>query len=132
MYGVVVLAALGALACVQETEERSSPRGESFTIRAGESVGIEGTGIEVRFEDVLQDSRCPPAVECIRAGEAVVELSVAADGGEAHRLELEVPPGGGAEGSYEGHRIRIVSLEPPASATRRLERKDYVLELVVD
>jgi len=131
--GLLGLAAvLVLLACPPQDGERSASLGETATLRVGDSVTVEGESLEVSFDDVLRDSRCPPDVQCIRAGEAVVVLTVTGDGGEGHRLELEVPPGGGAASSYRDHRIRIVSLEPPASATRRIERKDYVLELVVD
>lgn len=50
--------------------------GQDFTLAFGKSAAIEGTGITVTFEDVLEDSRCPNDVDCIQAGNARIQLAV--------------------------------------------------------
>ena len=130
---LAIVTALGLLACGgQKDDEKSASVGEGVIMRIGDSVTVVDGGLQVRFEDVVRDSRCPPDVQCIRAGEAVVVLGVTTSDGTSTRLELEVPPGGGAETTLEGHQIRVVSLEPPASSGEPLEPDAYVIDLVVE
>jgi formyltetrahydrofolate synthetase len=76
-----ILAALtifAALACSNvEVESESSKLGETFSLKANESKKMTDnqTSIEAKITKIA-DSRCPEGVQCIRAGEALVTLSL--------------------------------------------------------
>jgi len=73
MRAFLVFLAVAALGCGGPTEV---DLGQDFTLAFGKSAAIEGTGITVTFEDVLEDSRCPNDVDCIQAGNARIQLAV--------------------------------------------------------
>lgn len=63
------------LACATSTSE--VPLGELFSLTPGKIAVVDG--VQITFVRVGQDSRCPPDVQCIWAGDAEVKLSVAGD-----------------------------------------------------
>ena len=73
MRAFLVFLVVAALGCGGPTEV---DLGQDFTLAFGKSAAIEGTGITVTFEDVLEDSRCPNDVDCIQAGNARIQLAV--------------------------------------------------------
>jgi len=50
--------------------------GKDFTLRPGESIRLAGTRSILKFVAVPEDSRCPPQVQCIWAGNAKLSLSL--------------------------------------------------------
>jgi hypothetical protein len=58
------------------------PLDTRFTLAPGETAGIEGAGIRVRFNAVDGDSRCPADVLCIQGGDARVQISVLSSDGQ--------------------------------------------------
>jgi hypothetical protein len=100
---------------------------ESLTLRVGESARVEATDLTVSFEEVSSDSRCPKDVNCIQAGEAVIQLAVRTGADERTLLEFAVPPGGGsAAKSFKSFRVTVVELHPERLSTHSIESSDYV------
>jgi hypothetical protein len=63
--------------------------GENVTLLLGETAQVASKDISVRFSRLVSDSRCPPEMVCIWAGEAVVELTLSEPGrGERTTVEL--------------------------------------------
>ena len=56
----------------------------------GETLQIND--IEIKFVQVLSDSRCPKNVTCVRAGEAVVLVDVFKNGKKIEQKELKFTP----------------------------------------
>lgn len=48
-------------------------------------------GAGLRYVEVVADSRCPPGVNCIRAGDAEVRFEVEMASGEVRPLTLNTP-----------------------------------------
>ena len=81
------------------------------------------------FLEVLEDSRCPKGVNCIRAGEARVRIRLA-DGQEA---TLTIPAGSEKQlptFTSAAGRVRVLGLEPYPSADQK-RPGDGRYELVV-
>jgi hypothetical protein len=51
-----------------------------FELKVGQSAVIESEDIEVSFERVVQDSRCPSDVTCIWEGQATIGVFTQAEG----------------------------------------------------
>jgi hypothetical protein len=67
-----------AFACSNvEVESEASKLGEVFSLKANESKRLTDnqTTIEAKVTKIA-DSRCPEGVQCIRAGEVVVTMSI--------------------------------------------------------
>ena len=50
--------------------------GEAFTMRPGETAYSSDGMFTLRFDSVLEDSRCPEGMMCIWAGQAVIALTI--------------------------------------------------------
>ena len=79
--------------------------GETFEVQRGGAVLVDGQ--RLRFEGVVNDSRCPADVDCIRAGEAVATFTFV--GSRAiGPLRLQIP----------GFATAETAPQPEQSATR--------------
>lgn len=87
--------------------------GSPFTLTRGQSAEVGGQ--TVRFDAVLEDSRCPQGTTCVWAGRARVTLSVA----DAGVVALELPGFVTAESEQghqpveaHGYRFTLLALDP--------------------
>jgi hypothetical protein len=108
----------------------SPPLDRTFDLRPGASTQVEGTDLEVRFEGVPSDSRCPPDVKCISAGDATVVLRLTGGGKDAATYELHTPRGR-KEAEHGAYVVNLVGLGPPPSSGRQASAEDYVATLHV-
>ena len=97
--------------------------GEDVTLAIGQRAVIDGGALEVRFDGVPEDSRCPVDVQCITAGNAVARLRLAA-GGDAQTVELNTTVGP-KEATHAGHTVRLVALRPEQTSGLRVTRGEY-------
>lgn len=105
--------------------------GEEFSLRMGETAGIEGEELLIRFVEVTEDSRCPTGVVCVWEGRVSCLLEITYRG-SLHRVVLSEP--GSAtwppEEIFEDYRIAY-HVEPYPQAGSEIEREDYRLEIAV-
>ena len=80
----------GGTGSTQESSMRTIAAGESVSIRQGETVRLPD-GATLRYVTVTQDSRCPPDVQCIRAGDADIEFAFTTAGGTATTVTPNLP-----------------------------------------
>ncbi len=110
--------------------------GEEFELAFGQSGRIAGTDLEVVFEDVFHDSRCPSDVQCVTAGNVRVVLLLRSGETELERLRLGY---GGAEdsvgksfsGAYSKYIFQISDVYPYPVSTREIPKEDYGLVMVM-
>jgi hypothetical protein len=125
---VSLLAAAGVallpLACAAASPT-STPLDRPFDLRVGSSAQVEGTDVEVRFEGVPSDSRCPPDVKCISAGDATVALRLTGGGKDATTYELHTPRGK-KEAEHGSYVVSLVALGTPPASNRQASAEDYV------
>ena len=67
---------------------RTVALGETFSVKVGESASVAGAGLSVTFTALVSDSRCPPGVQCIQAGNAVITVALARTGSAPVTLTL--------------------------------------------
>jgi hypothetical protein len=103
--------------------------GQDFDVRTGGTVEISGEPLAVTFERVVEDSRCPTNVTCIREGDAVVRVRLQGVNKEDGMLSLHTPPGSPQEGIFQKYRARLVRLLPVPSDTARIPSDAYVATL---
>ena len=84
--------------------------GEEFTLALGEAVGIEQKGILLRFEKVVEDSRCPMNARCIWEGNARIEIKVS--GPAAARYELNTSTRFNTSAKITDFTLELRRLEP--------------------
>jgi len=106
--------------------------GQQFGLRVGETAGVV-TSLAialVRFNGVIQDSRCPVDVQCITAGSATVLLSVQS-ALNVHDITMEVPPEGTVAVVVDELTVTAVGVRPNAQQGATIDPLDYVVGLTV-
>ncbi len=149
---IAILAATAVMtACSADDEPTPRPRatptlpgpsptyvaaGRQFTLQQGRSVEIAAAHIRVSFDQIVNDSRCPVDVTCIRAGDATVALNVSSSipGVLAPVVQLRLVVGSessaAATGHAYGYRITALDLKPAPRSTQPIAQSDYVVTLV--
>ena len=105
--------------------------GEEFSLSIGQTATIKGQALQITFEDVIEDSRCPSDVTCIWAGRVsciikLVEVS------SQYRMVLTEP---GLTDQYTSETYREYQLafhvRPYPEAGQSIGRDEYRLQLIV-
>jgi hypothetical protein len=117
---------------------RTVEPGTEFEVAFGETVAVDGTGLEITFSYVSGDSRCGSDVICFWQGVADILLSV--NGKEIRGFQVEASiPGLITTPFYEntaididGYTLRLLQLDPYPMSTHRIEEKEYRALLVLD
>ncbi len=58
----------------KENDKDNHVLGETIELKMGEEVSIGSESLEIRIQEVKEDSRCPLNMQCFQAGKAKVEL----------------------------------------------------------
>ena len=105
------------------------PPGRPFDLRVGDSA-LTTDNLRIRFDTVRSDSRCPIDALCVRAGEAVIALTLSLSGEAAVGRELETVPSK-SQTSYSRFIIALVQLQPYPRSDRQIRPGDYVATFTV-
>lgn len=95
LLSLLLLAGVAVSGCATDAGEPGSQAGqyapgEAVTLQPGGRVVLpDGAGL--RYVEVVADSRCPPGVNCIRAGDAEVRFELETASGEVRPLTLNIP-----------------------------------------
>ena len=94
--------------------------GKAFTLAPGASTRLPDKTV-LRYVRVVQDSRCPPRVQCIRAGDADVAFEFTDASGTTVPVTLNLPES--PEATIGAWRAQLLSLEfgDAAHATLRVD-----------
>lgn len=102
------------------------------TLDLDEGRFVPDASIAVRFEDVLEDSRCPADVECVWEGNARVLIVFAEGMANGPRFEIELDTAHGMENEAflsNGLGVRLLDLEP--LPTIEADPEDYTVTLLL-
>ncbi|MEA2703836.1 MAG: hypothetical protein QOJ69_1144 [Actinomycetota bacterium] len=97
---------------------RSVGKGQSFSIGVGETVDVTGEGLTVTYDDLVQDSRCQPGVQCLVAGDATIAVTLAKAGSPPATLSLDTDAP--RQGQYLSYAVELVQLGGGGSPTATL------------
>jgi hypothetical protein len=108
---------------------RPAVLGQEVALMPAQATRLQGEPLEVSFLRVVEDSRCPRGAQCVRAGEAKVELMLTVqDRVENGILSTAAEPRSVSLGPYVVHLVRLDPLPttegPPSryTATLRVEK----------
>jgi hypothetical protein len=94
----------------------------NFQVSRGQTASIPGERLIVTFTRVVQDSRCPPGRQCVRAGEARAELELRLPRRAAERVVLSTA-GTPAYASFGAYDLHLVALSPGRTPEGRRTRR---------
>jgi len=99
---------------------RALSAGASASMHQGETVRLSD-GATLRYVDVPQDSRCPPNVQCIRAGDADIEFRYTPNGGAATTVTPNLPEAPVKSLGAWQLTVQALGFEAPAAVTLRID-----------
>ncbi len=122
---------LGATCGVATPENKTAALGKSFGIKIGESVLIETEALQIGFEAVPSDSRCPTGERCVWEGDATVRIWARQASREREDFELHTSEREERAVIYLGYGIRLQQLTPYPVSGGTIEPEDYEATLEV-
>ena len=123
--GIVFLAALTLVgACESDAPATpDSPIDVSLVLAPGETRAVAGTSLQLQFQGVLGDSRCPADALCIQGGDAMVRIHVLSNGAAPAAYDLHT--GNLQPARHDSVTIALVNLSPYPFSSRPINPDDY-------
>lgn len=106
--------------------------GTPFSLKVGKSAEADGGRLLVHLSAVVNDSRCPADVVCVRAGDvtAVLEMASQEAGTTRAEVKFESDRAAAVHGTY---RVLVTGVQPyPRLAGTPVAAADYVVTMVVE
>ena len=119
------------MACGGSPTQPDAVLGQPFEVRAATTAELPD-GIRLRFDSVLSDSRCPIDAICVRAGEAVIAITLSKAGTVGAEFDVQTDPPDRRSAVYSGHSITLTALQPFPRSDRQFPLSDYVATFVVN
>ncbi|HZF41066.1 MAG TPA: hypothetical protein VE715_19745, partial [Blastocatellia bacterium] len=104
--------------------------GQEFELKINQEAVIEGEGLTVAFESVLEDGRCPEDVTCVWSGNAKIRLRSSKEKQTPAAVELntDIRP---KSSSYLAYEIKLVALKPFRKSDKAIQPNEYIATLIV-
>lgn len=140
-FGAALLVSALAIACANDAglgirqepgrADRTVDPGDAFEIQVGEVVGITGSEVEIFFDRVVEDSRCPTGVQCPWEGNAAARFELSLGNAELSPQPVILNTFfGPREARIFGLRLRLRALRPyPDYSSPPIDPAAYVAEL---
>jgi hypothetical protein len=104
--------------------------GQEFELKINQEAAIEGEGLSVVFESVLEDSRCPEGVDCIWSGNAKIRIRSSKQKHAPAPVELNTDVGPKSS-TYLDYEIKLVALKPRPKAEKPVQPNEYKAALII-
>ena len=104
--------------------------GQEFELKINQEAAIEGEGLAVVFESVVEDSRCPEGVDCIWSGNAKIRIRSSKQKHAPAPVELNTDVGPKSS-SYLDYEIKLVALKPRPKAGKPVLSNEYKAALII-
>ena len=104
--------------------------GQEFELKINQEAIIEGEGLAVVFESVLEDSRCPEGVDCVWSGNAKIRIRSGKQKQTPATIELNTDVESKSS-SYLNYEIRLIALKPRPKADKPVQPNEYRAILII-
>lgn len=135
LYSVVTLllvVSLMATGCSGRKGEVGAVLGHGFPLGLGQKAVVFSAGLEIKFVEILEDSRCPGGVECIWPGRISVMVEFKDNDGSYNMVLVQ--PGLSdeyEEEAFKSYRIQY-KVTPYPQNNAQIKQEDYRLLLVIN
>jgi hypothetical protein len=128
MLKLIITAAFGIFFCACDAGEEFELE-KQFDIKYDETVTNPSNNVKIKFDDVLNDNRCPKEAKCVWAGNAEVRFTLTSES-ESGPIVLNTNIKPKNHKSF-GYSIALKRLAPSKSVAAPLKKKDYIATLVI-
>jgi hypothetical protein len=103
---------------------------QDFDLAPGQAAVVDGGALNVTFDKVAEDSRCPSDVQCVWAGDGAVAMTVIPAGAPRYPVTLHttLTPKAVNSGPYQ---ITLVGLKPYPKQGPKIPPATYVATLQI-
>lgn len=119
---IVVWCFLSVTACTESPTSPSLPLDSEFVLAPGQTIGVDGASLRIRFIGVAGDSRCPADALCIQGGSAQVRIAAQSSGSTQ---DYELLTGDMRPVRHEDLTIALVQLSPYPFSARTIQPDEY-------
>ena len=121
-----------SIGCTSVGEKAKTPFSQEFSLRIGQSEQIGDAELEIKFEKVTEDSRCPKGATCIWAGQVSCEVLIK-DKKYSSYLTLTEPgltnfPN---QTIYKSYRL-VYHVQPYPELSKKISAEEYRLVLIIE
>ena len=117
--GLLMVLALGTLpATAQRTEEKAR-------IQVHREKRLPKSRMNIRFLELIEDSRCPTDTNCVWAGNAKIKIRVSKSG-RSEEITLDTNGPKQYATTQDGYSVKLVGLTPVPRSNIRINRNGYV------
>jgi hypothetical protein len=118
------------IGCANPIEPSAARLDQPFTLSPGAAAVVEGENLQVGFDQVLSDSRCPVGAQCIVAGEATVRVWLVKAPRGRENVELKTTTAA-SQATYDAYRISLVTVTPSPEVGQTIRPSDYAVTLLL-
>lgn len=103
--------------------------GEEFTLKFNETarIKLDGQNYEIKFVELVEESRCPPDAECVTAGAVIIKIQME----QFSTYSLGLGSGLTPTLVYASHTIRLLDADYGKDNNYGKEKK-YSVKFIVD
>ncbi|MEH2044235.1 hypothetical protein [Nostoc sp.] len=104
-----------------------------FYIKYGKTAYLPTENLEIKFSEVIQDSRCPSNVTCIWQGEVIIGLDIIKNGKQVSTLTLTLIPGRDPLPIQLSDKssVKLIRVSPYPINGKTIALQDYIVKIVV-
>ena len=105
---------------IQTTQAQTGQRGK---VKIYKQHNFSESKLTVKFISLIEDSRCPIGVNCVRAGNARIKIEISnGRGKEIFEINTTMGPKGA---SFGGYAINLIELTPVPKYNVKINQKSY-------
>lgn len=105
--------------------------GDTVNIKLNETLYLDGENVSLKFDDVLQDSRCPLDVICIWEGNASVAL-ILSENSNKHDIVLNTYRPFGRDTTINNYKITLVDVHPYPMSDNTIDKSKYSVDILLE
>ena len=121
-----------SIGCTSVGEKVKTSFGQEFSLRIGQSAQIGENELEIKFEKVTEDSRCPKGATCIWAGQVSCEVLIT---GKEYSSYLTLTELGLTDFPnqtiYKNYRL-VYRVQPYPEVSKKISVEEYRLILIIE
>lgn len=127
---ILMLVCIAAVSIVASAIPQNA-HSEMMTLRVGESKTLEDSGLQIGFDGILSDSRCPENLLCIWEGDAVALIWAVQPSNDKLSYELHTYRDFQWQVRYNDYTIKLMKVAPYPKMDDVIDPEEYKVTLDV-
>ena len=126
----IILAVILTFAFGSLFSARAQPARQQQKIQINKQQKFSRSDLNIKFVELVEDSRCPVGTKCVWAGNSKIKIEVKKSGAAKEIIELNTDPKQ-KSARYNGLLIELLDLTPVPANNVRINKNGYVATIAV-